>query len=1406
MAEVLHIGMDAGSKTVKLVVMNSSKEVLFSLYDRHLSNVKETLLYALQRTLKRYPDLSATIGITGSAGMKIAENLGISFTQEVIAAKTAIEHAAPAADVAIELGGEDSKILFLTGGEELRMNSACAGGTGGFIDTIAGMLDINAEKLNVLAHGCETIYPIASRCAVFAQSDVRPLLNEGVSKSDIAGSVFRAVAVQCVAGLACGRSIRGKIVFLGGPLYFLSVLRKHFCDVLGIAEEDTFVPPEAHLLVAQGAALSAWGEKEIDIATTIDTLSRLGIGDEQDAGRLEPLFENEQEYHDFKMRHARASIPRNRLSVYEGPVFLGIDAGSTSIKCVLIDADKQILYSYYKRSAGDLVEVAKDMLIDLYKHLPRRPDGKRTVHIVSSLCTGYGEDFLKNAFLIDSGEVETIAHMRAAQELEPSVDCILDIGGQDIKFIKVRDKMPDEVVLNEACSSGCGSLLSGFAWSFNIKMRDFVARAIKAEKPVDLGTRCTVFMTSRVRHAQKEGASLGDISAGLAYSVVKNALYKVIRVPDIERIGRTIVVQGGTFKNDAVLRAFEKLCRKNVIRPDASEYMGAYGAALLAQERKRNEGMSSLLSEEKIKKLKSKQTTFRCELCMNNCLLTANRFGDEDEGYTRTYLTGNRCERGAGNPATQSKSVNLYTYRYRRVFENPPFEGEKSPRGKIGLLRALNMFDEYPFWSTCFSRLGYEVVLSDPSSRDLYALGIESLPSESSCYPTKLAYGHAVDLIEKGVELIVAPRESHSADNCLRCPLYASYPTALEANIEAFSVGSKKLLSPYIEGLRPQKSRQIIEALTEAFERIDIKPPSATELQEAVEAGFDALQSFLQDMQEEGAKAFRSLQKSSSRGVVLAGRPYHGDPELHHAIPELLGSYGFAVFTLDSLPASELRRFDENGSRWGYVNETYRAARFVAEHDNLEMIQLYSFGCGIDAVSTDSVRDILAKAGKAFAALKIDEMCDVAAARIRIRSMLAASSARKKQASHTEPFVHVNDASKGIKPKKIYFAHWSEDTIDMMAPLFSSETTEVLPFDAGGTSMIQTALSYENNDSCFTTLVVIGQIATALQEGEIESGNTAIMAPHPCLGCISGDMNDQARKILSAFDKDDVPLYPDIVDLIDFVDRNSEEDARFADRIACGYVCNDLLNQLLNRLRPYREKTDGLFDKREVFRRMCEERLWEHPSQMDAFLKSELASSLVVTEGKERKPRIGITGLFPSVFCGAINDDLVGLLEGEGCEVVMPALSDYVLYAMIAGNRRSHFYDRLLMWRKRAAKSLKQLDEGTFPVFDSFENRQPYYLDKRDTQGMGWLFSLHVENYEAWGLRTVVFSQTFGCLPGHCLGRGIFKRIKKHCSDMNLLSIEFDPGVSGVNRENRIKLLTTLAKTKERNDGHDSYP
>ena len=830
------LGIDIGSTTVKIAILDENENLIFADYKRHFANIQETLADLLQEAFDQYGEMTLHPVITGSGGLTLANHLGVPFTQEVIAVSTSLQKLAPKTDVAIELGGEDAKIIYFENGNvEQRMNGICAGGTGSFIDQMASLLQTDATGLNEYAKDYKALYPIAARCGVFAKTDIQPLINDGATKPDLSASIFQAVVNQTISGLACGKPIRGHVAFLGGPLHFLSELRESFIRTLKLDEEHTIIPENSHLFAAIGSALNAKEDNSISLTEMKDRL-RNSIKLDFEVERMEPLFASQEEYDAFAKRQSSYKVKTGDLATYKGNCYLGIDAGSTTTKTALVGEDGTLLYSFYSSNNGNPLKTTIRSIKEIYELLPK--DAK----IAYSCSTGYGEALLKAALLLDEGEVETVSHYYAAAFFDPEVDCILDIGGQDMKCIKIRNKTVDSVQLNEACSSGCGSFIETFAKSLNYTVQDFAKAAVFAQHPIDLGTRCTVFMNSKVKQAQKEGAEVSDISAGLAYSVIKNALYKVIKVSDASELGKHIVVQGGTFYNDAVLRSFEKIAGCEAIRPDIAGIMGAFGAALIARERHQEGAETTMLSIDKINELKYTTSMANCRGCTNNCRLTINKFSGG-----RQYVSGNRCERGIGKEKNKDHIPNLYEYKYKRIFSYTPLTADKATRGKVGIPRVLNMFENYPFWYTFFTELKYEVVLSPTSTRKIYELGIESIPSESECYPAKLAHGHVTWLIRNGVKFIFYPcipyerNEFPDAVNHYNCPIVTSYAENIKNNVDELNDPSITFRNPFLAFT----SEEILaNRLVEEFKDIP-----AEEVKAAVHKGWEEMAAARRDVQ-----------------------------------------------------------------------------------------------------------------------------------------------------------------------------------------------------------------------------------------------------------------------------------------------------------------------------------------------------------------------------------------------------------------------------------------------------------------------------------------------------------------------------------------------------------------------------
>ena len=981
------LGIDIGSTTVKIAILDENNQILFSDYERHFANIQETLQQLLEKAVDKLGTFHVHPVITGSGGLTLATHLNVPFTQEVVAVSTALQDYAPQCDVAIELGGEDAKIIYFTNGVDQRMNGICAGGTGSFIDQMATLLQTDASGLNEYAKNYKSIYPIAARCGVFAKSDIQPLINEGATKEDLSASIFQAVVNQTISGLACGKPIRGNVAFLGGPLQFLSELKAAFIRTLSLAPDEIIAPEHSHLFAAVGSAMNYKEEVCVPVEDIIKRLQGK-IKLEFEVERMEPLFKNQEEYDTFQNRHAAHKVETRSLAEYRGNCYLGIDAGSTTTKVALVGEDGKLLYSFYSSNNGSPLATTIRAIREIYDRLPQ---GAKIVH---SCSTGYGEALIKSALMLDEGEVETVSHFYAAAFFDPEVDCIIDIGGQDMKCIKIKNQTVDSVQLNEACSSGCGSFIETFAKSLNFSVQDFAKEALFAKHPIDLGTRCTVFMNSKVKQAQKEGAEVADISAGLAYSVIKNALYKVIKISDPGDLGKHIVVQGGTFYNDAVLRSFEKITGVDAVRPDIAGIMGAFGAALIARERYDGISDSSMLSIDKINSLTYETKLTHCQGCTNHCYLTINKFSGN-----RQFITGNRCERGLGKEKSTEKLPNLFDYKLKRLFGYEPLSESEAVRGVVGIPRVLNMYENYPFWFTFFTKLGYRVVLSPQSSRKIYELGIESIPSESECYPAKLAHGHVSWLIKQGVKFIFYPcipyehKEIDKTNNHYNCPIVTSYAENIKNNVE-------ELITEHIDFRNPFLSFENEEILAKRLREEFPDIPKA-EVTAAVSAAWKEMMQSKEDVRKKGEEVIKFLDETGKRGIVLAGRPYHVDPEINHGIPELINSYGIAVLTEDSI--SHLGKVDRPlivMDQWMYHSRLYAAASYVKTKDNLDLIQLNSFGCGLDAVTTDAVNDILTKAGKIYTVLKIDEVNNLGAARIRVRSLLAALRVREKKHYH----------------------------------------------------------------------------------------------------------------------------------------------------------------------------------------------------------------------------------------------------------------------------------------------------------------------------------------------------------------------------------------------------------------------
>ena len=971
------MGIDVGSTTVKVVAIDEQFNIIYKSYVRHYARVKETVLSELEKVRSRFPG-DYSVSITGSAGLGLSQRSGINFVQEVQAAFIAIRRYYPDADAAIELGGEDAKIIFITGGTEQRMNGSCAGGTGAFIDQMATLLNVTVQEMDELALKAEKVYPIASRCGVFAKSDIQPLINQGARKEDISASIFQAVVDQTVSGLAQGRRIKGKVLFLGGPLYFLKALRKAFKNTLNLGDGAVF-PEDAPCFMAIGAALNSQANKAESLSSVIQKLANVRDSDEIATGR--PLFSGKEEYAAFVARHRATDLQFCDIATYEGDAYLGIDSGSTTTKLILITPDCRILYSHYQSNNGQPLDIVIEKLREIYELTRGR------VKIRGSATTGYGEDLIKAGIMADFGIVETVAHFKAALHFNPKVDFIIDIGGQDIKCFKIKNGAIDSIMLNEACSSGCGSFIQTFARAMGMEIDKFSQEGLFAKRPVELGSRCTVFMNSAVKQAQKEGASVQDISAGLSSSIVKNAIYKVIRAASPDELGENIVVQGGTFLNDAVLRSFELETGKEVIRPGIAGLMGAFGAALYAKEN--ITGESTTLGAEELKAFTYKSLSTNCHGCTSNCNINVITFGDG-----RKYISGNKCERGAGLKLA-SADLDIYSYKQERLLQCVSGLNKGTGKARVGLPLQLGMYEQLPVWAGFFESLGFEVVLSEKSSRKLYFRGQHTIPSDTACYPAKLIHGHIESLLDMGVDFIFMPCESYNLDehdstNHYNCPVVAYYPELLKANNERLT--DDNFIMPYLD---LNEEDNTVAKLYKIFKKYGV---SKKQVRSALREGFARLDKYQSDIRKKGEEILEKAEAEGKPAIILAGRPYHLDNEINHGINKLLTSLGMAVLSEDSV-------FDKGNyvkvnvlNQWTYHARLYRAAEFATRHENVNLVQLVSFGCGIDAITTDQLRAILEKGNKLYTQIKIDEINNLGVVKIRLRSMLAAieESKRKK--------------------------------------------------------------------------------------------------------------------------------------------------------------------------------------------------------------------------------------------------------------------------------------------------------------------------------------------------------------------------------------------------------------------------
>jgi predicted CoA-substrate-specific enzyme activase len=1347
------LGIDAGSKTIKLVLLNEDGAIAFSQYRLHRSDILTTMREALREAIWRFGDVETNVCVTGSAGMRLAELFDAPYVQEVMATRHALGKLIPQADVAIELGGEDAKIIYLRDGVEQRMNGTCAGGTGGFIDLMTSLLGVKARQFNAMALGYQTIYPIASRCAVFAQADVRPLLNEGARRGDIAASILQAVVTQTIAGLSCGRPIKGTVVFLGGPFEVYSELVSRFRQTLGLSFAQTIKPSDAHLFVAKGAALlsgeGAKGAEGLDVGerlgegqgssqprtftlqSLLEILEAAPLEADGGIGRLRALFDTEEELSAFKERHARDKVRRARLMNATGDLFVGIDAGSTTVKLAVVNDRGELLYSAYEKSKGELLKTAQVMLEELYSSLPREYGGDSLVTIKHVKVCGYGEKLLLTAFAADSGVVETIAHLRAARELEPEVDFVLDIGGQDIKCLRVREGVIDDIMLNESCSSGCGALIEGFSRSLGFTKWSFSDSALTSTRPVDLGTRCTVFMTSRVRHAQKEGIAASDIAAGLAYSVVRNALYKVIGCGDPSRLGRSVVVQGGTFKSDAVLRAFELESGLEVVRPDIAELMGAYGAALLARDESVGRaGASTLLNPFELVSLRQTQSTRRCQGCANNCLLTISTFSpsevvEQAQGGAllgRTLITGNRCDRAEALGSSARSLPNLIEYEQQLLAAY-----EKNDEGlraaTVGIPGILDVYETYPFWRTFFTSLGLRVIGTHQSSPELYRKGAYAVMSEGLCYPAKLAYGHALQLIEQGVDFLFMP-QGGSVATAWKGVSEAGCSRTIECPV---SSGCARLVAEAVAELwDPQRfmtcdiasSLPLAQQLAEMFTRTgcaNFISIDAEAIQRALALAAEEQEVFYQNLAHRSSEALALLEQKDMRGIVLAGHPYHVDSGVNHGVDSLLVGLGFPVLSAAGLLALRSHGLKQSsdpnasmvGATWTQPTALYELAQMVARHERLDLVQLYSFGCGIDALSVGQTREILEGCGKPHTALKMDEIVDLAAIRIRLRSLAAVLEARGR--SHAcEAATSLETAAKpalSIQPSEPLFV------MPALAPQYLAAVRRALNEMGHRLKLlpelsihdIETGLRLCDNDLCHPLITVAGQVINAAADFE-GAGPITVLIPQLCCGCRALELEQIVRQqlILRGIDR--------VVEVVGIPSR--QRSLGLSPQLAAHVY------EALTTVDALGEGGEGLAPRF---------------ASLPCHAQKGVAST-------PPQPQVGVIGTPGLLYTPALNRRLMRHIEAQGCRPQLPPLTELLL---------------------------------TNAPLERF-----------------------AERFFRQGILDIICIQSFGCLTGHVNGRGAVKRIRKRYPEMNISFIDYDSGTSEVNQHSRLRLALAIARER----------
>lgn len=1400
----MRLGIDVGSTTVKLILLDEGGNILYQRYERHMSSVFDKVKELLSDLITERGDLPVQVVITGSGGLALSEKIGARFEQEVVTCSLAVERLIPETDVAIELGGEDAKITFFGSNIEQRMNGTCAGGTGAFIDQMAILLNTDSNGLNEAAKDYDVIYPIAARCGVFAKTDIQPLINEGAPIENLAASIYQAVVNQTISGLACGRRIKGNVAFLGGPLSFMSELRKRFIETLNLTEEQVIFPENSKYFVAMGAAFMADQSEPVSLTHILEKIKSIDTTcGTMATKRVEPLFHNQEEYDAFKVRHNQAKITRKPLEDTHGVCFLGIDAGSTTTKGALIDENRNLIYSFYKNNEGNPLEATKEMLLDIYSKLPD------DCYIGRTTVTGYGEGLIQAGFRADEGIIETMAHYHAADEFLPGVDFILDIGGQDMKCMKIKDGAIYNIMLNEACSSGCGSFIETYARSVNMSVKDFAQVGLFSQAPVDLGTRCTVFMNSMVKQAQKEGATIGDIAAGLSYSVIKNALYKVIKLRNPEEAGEKIVVQGGTFLNESVLRSIEKVLGREVVRPDIAGIMGAYGCALYAKENWQEGEISTIAGPEALEEFQSGTINTRCSRCENKCMLTITKFEDGQR-----YITGNRCEKGSGKTDTENELPNLYEYKLQRLFGYKPLMTQQAKRGHVAIPRVLNMYENYPFWFTFFTKLGYRVILSPMSSKELYEKGIDTISSDTACYPAKIVHGHIKTLVEMGEKWIFYPCinyeqvEDPNAPNHYNCPVVATYPEVIANNMnelfEEHGVTFTHDFLPYDDDKRLAK--RLVQVL--AGRGITEK-----EIKDAIQAARAEQNQFKADVEAKGLEALKYAEEHGKKAIVLSGRPYHLDKEINHGIDKMITSYDMVVLSEDSVcKLGNLPRPIRVLDQWTYHSRLYKAADFVGTKEDIEMIQLNSFGCGVDAVTTDQVEEILDGSNKLYTVLKIDEGTNMGAIRIRVRSLKAAMEEREKH--HVKP-VH------NVKPyERVLFTEEMRDEYTLLIPQMSPIHFQYLEpalkncgykavvIPTVDKQAIDEGLKYVNNDACYPTLVTLGKMISALKSGEYDLNKTALVMSQTGGGCRASNYIALLRKALKDLGMEQIPV-------VSFNMVGLESNPGFklnldmGKKLIMAAMYGDLFQRVLYATRPYEVEPGAA----EAIMKKFEPLIVENCKNGKFSTYKKLIKKIVQEYDNlpltgVKKPKVGVVGEILVKYHPDANNNIVDIIEREGGEAVVLDLVDFFLYGMyskkfnyetLSGSYKDYKVNQMAialieMFRKPLRDALRASKRFEEPSRIEHTAHEASAIASIGNQcGEGWLLTGEMIELIKSGAENIACLQPFACLPNHVTGKGMMKALRETYPNANIVAIDYDPGASDVNQLNRIKLMMATA-------------